>query len=146
MINALKKLIQGETTMTGQAVTSVAITASAITGTKIATNAVSGLHLSTYAIYASHLGDSTIGYQTLKYKLNTFSLAGDAVGTTSAGSVTYNIAGTGKIVGMYLTKQTSHANTPLLTKATNSIAVSLSQALVGSDLVEGVVITVESSV
>jgi len=81
---------------------------------------------------------SAIAKADLKYAYNVFSLKGDA-----AISLTATISTTGGILGMYLTKITSYANLPILTKAANSIAVSVAQALVGSDVCEGVVITIE---
>jgi hypothetical protein len=134
MINALKKLLQGDSSVNDSITLSGSnVAASAITGGKIANTAVS----------AMHMGASAITVSALKYKSNTFSLAADAVGTTSAASVTYRIVTNGKMIGAYLTKLTSHANFPLYTQGTNSIAISVAQALVGSDLCEGVVITIE---
>lgn len=122
-INAVKKLLQGDTPFTltelgSGTVSSAEIAASAITNTKVAASAI--------------VKDG------LKYKINAWSLKGDA-----AASVTTNIVTSGNILGMYLTKITSHANLPILTQASNSITISLAQALVGSDVCEGVIITIE---
>jgi len=139
MINALKKLIQGDTAFTAftaetGGIGSAELAASAVTGAKIATGAVSALAIGASAIVAAGL----------KYKVNTFSLAGDAVGIASAHSVTYSIVTTGKALGMYLTKLTSHANAPIVTQGAAAITISVAQALIGSDICEGVIITIEA--
>lgn len=112
-INAVKKILQGDTPFTL---------------TELGSGTVS----------SEEIAASAIVKDGLKYKINAWSLKGDA-----AASVTTNIVTSGNILGMYLTKITSHANLPILTQASNSITISLAQALVGSDVCEGVIITIE---
>jgi hypothetical protein len=130
-INVFKKLFQGDVQLPEDS-----ISAGAITATKIGTAAVT-----TAKLYAS-----AVTVPKLAFKENTFSLAADASGTASAASRTYTIVITSgaKVIGTRITKMTSHANVPLVSMAgVNSITVSVAQALIGSDLVEGVVITLE---
>lgn len=130
-LNVFKKLLDGDTKLPTAGITDAAVTAD-----KLGAAAVT-----TAKVYAS-----AITVPKLAYKENTYSLAADAIGATSAASATYVITITSgaKVIGTRITKMTSHANVPLVSMAgANSIRVSVAQALIGSDLVEGVVITLE---
>jgi len=143
MLNALKKLLQGDTQVNAGIIPTAALAASAITAAKIANSAVS----------AAAIQASAINVNGLKYGSYTYSIAADAVGATSAASKTYTVAITAgaKVLGQYIKKFTfastgsagSVTIAPVLTIGTNSVKVSLTGNLGASDLVEGVLITIE---
>lgn len=86
------------------------------------------------------LAASVVGNAALKYKNNTFSLKGD---DTSATSVTATITTNGKFLGYHLTKLTSYTNLPIITQGASAITVSTVGAFVGTDVCEGVIVTIE---
>lgn len=51
----------------------------------------------------------------------------------------------GKVIGFYINKMTSGVNTPVITQNANTVVLSMASGvtIVGTDVVEGVVITVE---
>lgn len=98
------------------------------------------------------LAASAIAKKELKYGSYKYSFLGtaSAANGASAASTTYIITVTSgaQILGHYITKNTcastaSVSKVPILTPGTNSIKVSLSQLIFGSDVCEGVVITIE---
>lgn len=157
MINDVKKILNGDTPLASisieaGAIASGEIAASAITGSKIATSAISATHIGASAVSAAKIQASAINVNGLRYSAYTFSIAADAIGATSAASKTYIVAmNTGaKMLGHYITKFTCASTgsasctiAPIFTVGANSIQVSLTGALAGSDLVEGVVITID---
>lgn len=95
---------------------------------------------------------SAIGVNGLKYNTYAYSFLGtaSAANGASAASTTYTITITSgaKIIGHYLTKHTcastaSLAKAPVFTLGTNSVKVSLTTLIFGSDVMEGVIITIE---
>jgi hypothetical protein len=129
MINAVKKIINGDTPLAS---------------ISIDTGAIASAELAASAVTAAKIMASAVNANGLKYGSYTFSLAGDAVGAASAASATFTVAITNgaKVIGMYTNKRTSY-NIPVLTHGANSVKVSIVPALVGSDIVEGVLITIE---
>lgn len=115
-INAVKKLLQGDTPFTL---------------TELGSGTVS----------SEEIAASAIVKDGLKYKNNVFSLKGD--GTTNSATASVTITNGAAILGMYVTKLTSHANAPVFTLGTTSVLVSVVNALVGTDVCEGVIITIE---
>lgn len=124
-INAVKKILMGETNFDSGTIGTAEVAASAITAAKVAASAINA--------------------NGLKWKTQTFSLLAGAVGILSGASTTYSLTITNgaKFLGMYLTALTSHANVPIVTPGAAAILVSVAQALIGSDVCEGVIITVE---
>jgi hypothetical protein len=51
----------------------------------------------------------------------------------------------GNVIGFYLNKMTSGVNTPIITQTNNAINMSMASGvtIVGTDVVEGVIVTVE---
>jgi hypothetical protein len=157
-INAVKKIMNGDTPLASIAIDTGAIAsgeiaASAISGSKIATSAISGLHIGASAVSAAKICASAVNVNGLKYGSYTFSLAANAVGAASAASKTFTVAITAgaKVLGHFINKFTfastgsagSVTIAPVLTIGTNSVKVSLTGDLGASDLVEGVLITIE---
>lgn len=148
MINAIKKILQGETTFTltdlgSGTVSSAEIAGSAITGAKIATDAISALHIVA----------SGVGRAELKYSKYVFSFVGNGSAGPGAGAsaaVSIAVAANAQVIGYYLTKfvctsAASYVNIPLF-EATTSIVVTVTPAYglkSTADLMEGVVLTVE---
>lgn len=125
-INAVKKILQGDTPFTL---------------TELGSGTVSSAEIAASAITYTKVGASAIVKDGLKYKNNVFSLKGD--GTTNSATASVTITNGAAILGMYVTKLTSHANAPVFTLGTTSVLVSVVNALVGTDVCEGVIITIE---
>jgi hypothetical protein len=80
---------------------------------------------------------SIITAAKLKYKRTAFSLYNS--GSTASVTITSGA----KMIGYYLTKQTSYANTPVFTEGTTSVVASALQPVIATDVCEGVIITIE---
>jgi hypothetical protein len=138
-INAVKKIMSGDTPLA-----SVAIDVGAIASAELGASAVA----------AAKIMASAVNANGLRYKTYTFSFLGTAPASNvlnSGASITYCIPITNgaKMIGHYLTKNTvasttgSVAKVPVFTQGTNSILVSTSLLIFGADIMEGVVITIE---
>jgi|PlaIllAssembly_1097288.scaffolds.fasta_scaffold606783_1 hypothetical protein len=148
MINAIKKILQGETAFTltdlgSGTISSAEIAGSAITGAKVATDAISALHIVA----------SGVGRAELKYSRYVFSFAGDGSagpGNGASAAISVVVNGGAAILGFYLTKfvctsAASYVNT-ITIASTTSTCFTLSPAYglkSTADVIEGVLVTIE---
>jgi hypothetical protein len=137
-INAIKKIMNGDVPLA-----SISIDTGAIASGELAASAVA----------AAKIMASAVNVNGLRYSAYTYSIAADAIGVASAMSKTYTVVmNTGaKVLGQYITKATlastgsgSATIAPILTIGANSVKVSLTGSLGGSDLMEGVIITIDA--
>jgi hypothetical protein len=140
MLNALKKILNGDTPLAS----ALAFDAGAITSADLGASVVA----------AAKIMASAVNANGLRYKTYTFSFLGTAPASNvlnSGASITYVIPITNgaKMIGFYLTSHAvastigSVAKTPIFTQGANSIKVSTSLLIFASDVMEGVVITIE---
>ena len=140
MINAIKKILQGET---------------AFTLTDLGSGTVSATELAANAVTAAKINASAVGLAALKYGRYPFSLAGDGsagpAGTgKSSAAISIVVTAGAQIIGWYLTKfvctsAASYTNLPyFVSTASTCITVSPCYGLKSTaDVIEGVILTIE---
>lgn len=142
-INAVKKLLDGDTVVGGGIIPTAALAASAITAAKIATDAVSGL-----AIQASAVAKGELKYGKYTFSIEGGGSAGPGAGASAAVSVV--ITAGAQMVGHYLTghlvtSAVSYCISPVFTETT-SICITVtpgSKLNTAADYLRGVIITIE---